>query len=89
MPATIAKDNGIPVSTLYGWMRGHAPKNNERLEKVMKYLQAAGKRLEKHPSYGCATQDEIDELQKVGVGARYYEILKKIEDRTKRAGKLK
>lgn len=61
-------------------------KNLLKMEKSMFEAQKK-KKLDWHPSYGFATEDQIKELREVGLGPRHDQILKEIERQNENNGK--
>ena len=84
----IEKQFGVPSSQMCGYIyRGVEPKKNkEKVEKIMNEISNSP-RLVKHPSFGYATEDEIEKLKTMGLGPDRDLILKRIEKRTKSRGK--
>lgn len=81
---------GVPESTLYSWKRGESfpnKGNKEKAEKIMSELSKT-KKLQKHPSYGFATEVQIARLKEIGVGPEMDRILKQIAVQTKNKGKI-
>lgn len=84
----IEREFGISSSQMCGYIyRDVKPtKNKKIIEEIMEKI-ANSPRLIKHPSYGYATQEEIEKLKTVGIGPDRDFILKQIEKRTKNKGK--
>lgn len=45
--------------------------------------------IKNHPSYGYATDDQIERLKVIGICPEYHQIMKAIAEQTKRKGKPK
>ena len=90
-PVSAAKLCGITCQTFRNWLsKKQKPQKSrrERIEKVMSQLKNSP-RLQKHPSYGWAYPEQIEELNRIGIGPRRDQILKDIAAQTKRRGKKK
>lgn len=90
---------GIPWATIKSWLycktdqqRGPLPlvtpskKYRERAIEMMKNMNQT-KRMEKHPSYGYATPEQIKQLETLGIGPQRDHILAQIEKQNKQQGK--
>lgn len=78
-------DEGSLCKYLY---YGRVPRkaNLEKMEKAM--FQASQKpRIQYHPAYGYATEDQIKRLKEIGVGMERGQIMKEIEKQTASKGK--
>lgn len=84
--AELAKiDEGSVRQYLRG-LRVPRKTNLAKLEKAM--LEATQKpRLERHPSYGYATDEQIQRLKSIGVGPQMDMLLKQIARQTETKGK--
>lgn len=74
-------------STLYGWRKGRKPRDIEKFNAVMAFFDKE-KVVEKHPSYGYATKEEIEKLRTMKKGKAFSTILERIERRIRRKGKM-
>lgn len=86
----VSEEFGVPKSTLYAWVdKGVTPRgdNLEKKEKIMDYTKK-NKRIEKHPSFGYATPEEIEKLKTAGKHERD-KIMSNIKARTAKGGKRK
>jgi hypothetical protein len=64
-------------------------KNNQQKATLMRdFIAKAPKRIPYHPSYGCATDEQIAALKTLGMGPERDYILKQIEKQTKLRGKI-
>lgn len=83
---------GFKVPTLRTWIREKKPRkpNKENHEKMVEAISKDFNTFPApfHPSYGCATTEQINELESVGVGKRQAEILAEIQQQTKLKGKI-
>jgi hypothetical protein len=82
---------GIPKRTLYKWKNGHAKprkSSNEGVEKIMDIVKN-NKKIPKHTSWGYATDEQIEQLKKLGPSVERDIILKQIARQTKLRGKIK
>lgn len=84
--------NGFKLATVRTWLRKKKP-SKPRGEFRTKMVAALSKAIElkrtpKHPSFGYATQSQIDELGRIGVCPRQSEILLEIQEQSKRKGKI-
>jgi len=82
---------GIPKGTLYNWKNGkQTPRksSNEGVEKIMAIV-GKEKALPRHTSWGYATDEQIEQLKKLGPSVERDMILKQIEKQTKLRGKIK
>lgn len=64
-------------------------KHWERMVQIMKKLGGGQQRLQRHPSYGYATPEQIEQLQKLGLGPTRDHILRQIEKQNQNQGKVK
>lgn len=83
---------GIVPSTFVNWTRAENrstpnKKNHERTRKVMSEV-IKNPRIQKHPSFGYATEDQIRKLKELGLCPERDSILAKIEKQNKAKGKL-
>jgi len=82
---------GIAKWTLYKWKNGHAKprkSSNEVVEKIMDLVKR-DKKIPKHTSWGYATDEQIEQLKKLGSSVERDIILKQIAKQTKLRGKIK
>lgn len=89
---SICKKYGITIRSFTAWIhcdRKPQKKNQLIMVKVMNDLKRGEKRMQKHPSYGYATEDQIKRLDEIGIGPERDTILKAIEKQTKQLGKMK
>jgi hypothetical protein len=85
----IAKAYGINETSLRSYLfKGVVPRqaNQNKIQKIMEELMSDPK-LQKHPSYGYATQEQIEALKDMGIGPDRDRLLKQIAEQTKRKGK--
>lgn len=85
----ISDDFNIDERNLRDWIRSvRVPraKNFERMVEIMGKL-IEDKKLEYHPSYGYATEQQIEKLKTLGHCPERDAILKAIEKQTKNRGK--
>jgi transposase-like protein len=90
---------GIPARTISSWIHGLPDSGGRRFASPSsKYRQQANrmiekmateKRLQKHPSYGYASPEQIEQLSNLGIGPERERILKQIEEQNKNGGKRK
>ncbi len=90
--AGMVKSFGLCASTVAAWFRDEKPstprtKSIERMTPVMMTMQATP-RLEKHPSYGYATPEQIDVLFGGGMCPDRDKILAQIKLQGKHEGKI-
>ena len=87
--STLARDFDLPYGVIYGWSRGKIPskKNLERAKFMSEQIKDT-KKVIKHPSFGYATEWEIAKLNEIGVCPERNKILKDIETRTRKLGKI-
>ncbi len=84
----IEREFGIPTSQMCGYIyRGVEPKKNkQKIEEIMSKISKQPK-LVKHPSYGYATEDEIEKLKTLGICPERSMIIARIDKRAKSKGK--
>jgi len=88
---TLSAMTGIPKGTLYNWKNGKQKPRKSSNEGVEKIMAIVGKQkaLPRHTSYGYATDEQIEQLKKLGPSVERDMILKQIEKQTKLRGKIK
>lgn len=86
---TISEHLGIPQSNIYGWKSGRVEPKETSLKNVEKIMNFANekKRLLRHPSYGYATKEQIDELMSLPPGPHKDQLLSKIKKQNLKSGK--
>lgn len=86
----VAEHYEVPKSTVYNWTKGATPneKNKEKAESIMEDLYKK-KRIQRHPSYGYATEEQIERLKQLGPCAERDLLMKQIDKQTKTHGKIK
>lgn len=79
----------IPYANLNNWYKGKPTRkcNKPILEKLMFELSKK-KRIERHPSYGYATPEQIEKLKGYVTEIERESIMKQIEKQTKLRGKI-
>lgn len=90
-PEGIEQEYGIPARNVRDWSalkRSPRPENKEKFEEVLMGLQSKPK-MQRHPSYGWATPEQIKDLERLGLGPTRDKILKDIEKQNKMRGKVK
>lgn len=90
-PAGVCDEYGLNIKSLSNWLKGDVVPREINRQKVVKIMFELidKKKLEKHPSYGYATPEQIKELGEIGVGPRRTFLLKQIEKQNKLQGKRK
>lgn len=87
----ICRRYAIDESSLRAYLyKGRRPRkeNAELMEEIMSYLEK-NKRIPRHPSYGYATSEQIEELKSLSVGhPRREYLLRQIEKQTRTEGKI-
>lgn len=80
---------GVSRQRISAWCNGAKPQKKYQsiMEKIMNELQDKKKPV-KHPSYGWATEDQINRLKEIGVGDERDRILAQIAKQTKARGKV-
>lgn len=86
---TFAEEAGLTTYRLMLYAKGirkPRKKTQERIDEIMK--QSTGhNQIIFHPSYGYATQQQIEKLRELKSGADFDYIMKQIEAQTKNRGK--
>lgn len=87
----ICQSNEINVSTFRGWLRYEnaskpSLKYSKKVLDIMDRMKKE-KAMKKHPSFGYATEDEIKQLNAMGIGPDRDLLLKRIAGRNKKKGK--
>ena len=84
------EEYGISRSSLRRWVLTETQPNEVNQKKIDKAMSEIihKKKMKKHPSFGYATEQEIERL-KTAQGAERNNILAAIKKRTKNGGKLK
>lgn len=85
------KEFEIPYSTLRSWLRGESTprqKNLEKMEKAMKKVYSVQK-IQRHPSYGYATPEQIEKLSSMGMGPDRDALMAKIQEQNTHQGKTR
>jgi len=79
----------VPKSTLYGWndTRIVPRKENQKSYNNILDLCMKNPRIPYHPSFGYATEEQIKELESLGVGEKKNRLLRDIEKQVKSKGK--
>lgn len=79
----------VAYPNILNWYKGKNPrgKNTETLEKIMFELSKK-KRIERHPSFGYATPEQIEKLRSYVTELERESIMKQIEKQTKLRGKV-
>lgn len=86
--ASISKKYGINTSTIWNWCKGVEP-NQGKYKTIKGKIEedmTNNKKIPFHPSYGYATEKEIETLARLQ-GAEKSSLLKKISKRKKNGGK--
>ncbi len=87
-PCDIIAQQNWKEGTFYSWLRcENTPRNKEKVVEVMTKLGQT-KKLPYHPSYGYATPEQIEELQKLGMGPDRDYLLAKIAKQNKNNSKI-
>lgn len=81
----------LESSSFFRYLRGDTkPKKHwERMVEIMKTLGGGQQRLQRHPSYGYATPEQIQKLQSLGLCPERDHILRQIEKQNANQGKVK
>lgn len=87
--AGVSRIFDIPYANLNNWYKGKPirKRNIPILEKLMFEL-GKKKRIERHPSYGYATPEQIEKLKGYVTEMERESIMKQIEKQTKLRGKI-
>lgn len=91
-PTAIMAQYNINESNFYGWLAlRSSPREaaKERMIDVMKALMSGEKRIQKHPSYGYATPEQIEKLNKLGICPEREQILSQITKQNEKKGKIR
>lgn len=92
-PTSLMAEYDIKESTFFGWLalRSRASeKSMEKMVKIMsKLLTPPCRRIEKHPSYGYATPEQIKRLGEIGLGQEHEQIMRAIAKQNDSRGKIK
>lgn len=90
-PSAIISKYNFNESSFYSWLRYDTTPRPENRNKMVNAMKAAmkEKRLPYHPSYGYATPEQIERLQKIGLGEEYNRIMAQIRKQNEAKGKVK
>lgn len=76
--------------TVLKWLNGKSKpreKNLTKMEEAMKTINGK-KRLDKHPSWGYATPEQVERIKNLGLCPERDQILKQIEKQNETYGKV-
>jgi hypothetical protein len=85
------KETGINVPSLNKYIyNSRKPRklNRIKMEKAMSKMSKGEKKLQRHPSFGYATAEQVELLNSLGLGPQRDFILSQIEKQNKSGGKI-
>lgn len=75
-------------SSVYRWASGRGYPSRKLTEKIKEEIMGKGRRIQKHPSYGYATEEQIKQIMSMGMSPERDVLMRKISIQQKRKGKI-